>query len=168
MCKNLLLVLTLEQAAHTKTHFMPITWSRTSIQSISSVVSPPQQVQEGKPRLAAQTTGKSCISFCHPPINVVSPAHKKNKGTGRALPPLNVREVVSNKCTSWLVVNGMQWSDWWRELEVRRSASSSYKAADCYSSTDYSNLDLQQAQRVCVWQDGCCFDFFLVEMSEWV
>lgn len=29
---------------------------------------------------------------------------------------------------------------------VRRSASSSYKAADCFSSSDYSNLDLQQAE----------------------
>lgn len=42
-------------------------------------------------------------------------------------------------------------SDWWREPGVRRSASRSYKAADCFSSTDYSNLGLQWGQRgLCV------------------
>lgn len=43
-------------------------------------------------------------------------------------------------------MNGPRRSDWWREPGVRRSASGSYKAADCFSSTDYSNLDLQWAR----------------------
>lgn len=46
---------------------------------------------------------------------------------------------------------GMGRSDWWKELGVRHSASSLYKAADCFSSTDYSNLDLQWAKGACVW-----------------
>lgn len=40
-------------------------------------------------------------------------------------------------------MNGTQWPDWWRGLGVRRSASSD-KTADCFSSTDYSNLDVQK------------------------
>jgi len=51
-------------------------------------------------------------------------------------------------------VNGTQRCDWWREPGVRRSASGSYKAADCFSSADYSNLDLQQskgAMRLAGW-----------------
>lgn len=46
-------------------------------------------------------------------------------------------------------MNETQSCDWWREPEVRRSASGSYKAADCFSSTDYSNLDVQRAKGAC-------------------
>lgn len=74
-------------------------------------------------------------------------------------------------------MNGTQRSDWWREPGVRRSASSSYKTADCYSSSDYSHLDLQQAEgpasgrlaAAAVWgvQLGLCSDFFVVR-TEWM
>lgn len=89
----------------------------------------------------------------------------KDKRGRKVLPPSNVREVLCSECTSWLVVNGTQRSDWWRELGVRRSARSSYKAADCYSSTDYGNLDLQQAKGACVWQAGCCCSVWGVQFG---
>lgn len=56
-----------------------------------------------------------------------------------------------------LVMISCEWDavpDWWREPGVRRSASGSDKTADCFSSPDYSNLDVQKGL---AWQaGGCC------------
>lgn len=124
--------------------------------------------QEGNRCCHHVSTGRSFISNYHPLVNPVS-LTQKDKSSRRVLPSSNVREVASSKCMSWVVVNGMQQPDWRREPGVRHSASSSYKAADCYSSTDYSNLDLQQAKGAYVWQAGCCVWFFLSSCCQkWV
>lgn len=79
---------------------------------------------------------------------------KKDKRRRGVLPPSTVREVVASRCWSWLAVNGPQRPDWWRGPGVRRSASGSDKTTDCFSSPDYSNLDVQKKL---AWQAGCCW-----------
>lgn len=121
----------------------------------------PAAGKRGKTTMEGQEGASRSSVFPHPRAPLWSPSTwkkrketKQNKRRRGVLPPSNVREVAASESWSWLAMNGTWRPDWWRGLGVRRSASGSDKTADCFSSTDYSNLDVQKGP---AWQAGCCW-----------
>lgn len=137
--------------------------TRLSAFSLSPLVPLKKQLQDGCSWLPGGTMAATREELPAGAPSLVSPVNSAQIKT-KVGEECFLRRMPGRRRRRRRVVISHEWKqprrDWLREPGVRRSTGRSHKAADCFSSADYSHLGLQRGQGgscVSVWVEGLQF-----------